>query len=172
MTDRPVQLVWQGDGFKPANSYWAGICDKRFVVGQRYAVAEYHERSQASHSHFFACVRDYWQNLPEGEAENHPTPEHLRKRALIATGFYDERILVVSDAEEAKRVVAFIRPIDEFSLVSVNGNIVVERKPQSQSYRAMGKKRFKESKDAVLDWCAALVGVDAETMSRNAGRAA
>ena len=38
--------------------------------------------------------------------------------------------------------------------------------PQSQSQRAMGGKRFQESKQAVLNWIAAQIGVDAEELRR------
>ena len=51
---------------------------------------------------------------------------------------------------EALRLAAFIRPMDEYAVVSASEAVVTVWTAQSQSLRAMGKERFKASKDAVL----------------------
>lgn len=169
---RPVQFTWEGDGFRPANSYWAGVCDKLFVVGVRYGLIEHNERSTASHNFYFASLNELWSNLPESEADRFPTVEHMRKYALIKCGYRNERTFVASSKAEALRIAQFLRPVDEYAIVLVKDCVVIEWTAQSQSYKAMGKKAFQDSKQAVLDWCADLIGVDIETLTQNAGKAA
>ena len=55
---------------------------------------------------------------------------------------------------------AFIREIDEFSYVTIEGATVTHLTAQSQSMKAMGKKRFEESKQAILEYIADLIGVE------------
>ncbi|BAQ18355.1 hypothetical protein [Methyloceanibacter caenitepidi] len=168
----PVACLWKNGAFIPATSYQLKRCQEHFEDGKRYALIEHQERSINSHNHYFAALHDAWQNLPEDIGVDFPTVEHLRKRALISTGYYDQRSVVCADNEEARRVAAFIRPMDEFALVAVNGPAVVVRTPKSQTYRAMDRKTFSESKEKVLGWVWDLVGVDPDTGNREAGQAA
>jgi len=117
-------------------------------------------------------VHDAWQNLPERVASEFPTPEHLRKHALIAAGFCDKQSVVFDSQEDAQRAAAFMRPVDPYAVVSVSGTVVTRYTAQSQSIRAMGKKIFQESKDAVLEIIAGMVGVERAALVREAGRAA
>lgn len=156
----------------PATTFMARLADKAFVVGEVYRLTEEHERSAASHRHFFAVIHDAWLNLPEGTAERFPTSEHLRKYALIKAGYRDERTFVAGSRAEALRLAAFVRPIDDFAIVTTSGATVTIWTAKSQSVRAMGGKAFQESKQAVLDVIADLIGVDPTTLSREAGQAA
>jgi hypothetical protein len=61
---------------------------------------------------------------------------------------------------------------DDYAIVLMEGMVVTVWRAESQSYKAMGKKRFTESKRAVLDYCASLVGVSTNDLERNAERAA
>jgi len=165
---QPVQMIWDGECFSPANAHWARKADEQFVVGERYAIVEHHERSSASHAHFFATLHDLWLSLPEHLAPQFPTAEHLRKHALVACGYADKRSIVCASAAEARRVAAFVAPADTFAIVKVDAATVTIWTAQSQSHRAMGKRAFGESKQKVLEWCADLIGVDPETLSRAA----
>jgi hypothetical protein len=101
-----------------------------------------------------------WHSLPESAAAQFPTSEHLRKFALIKCGYANHRQFVASSKAEALRIAAFVRPTDEYAVVSVDGNIVNQWTAQSQNMRAMGKQAFQASKEAVLDYIGALLGVD------------
>ena len=92
----------------------------------------------------------------------------------IKCGYADERSIVCSSKAEAQRVAAFIRPMDSFALVTVHELSALVRvyTAQSQSMKAMGKRQFQESKTAVLDYVAGLIGTSAEALAKNAGRAA
>jgi hypothetical protein len=67
---------------------------------------------------------------------------------------------------------AFVRPTDDFAIVTATGATVTVWTAKSQSVKAMGGKDFQVSKQAVLDVIADLIGVSPETLSREAGQAA
>jgi hypothetical protein len=155
----PLLFIWQGDGFSPIKRH-AKECDQRYVIGQAYALDEIHERSAKSHRHYFASIHEGWMNLPERLAEDFPTQEHLRKHALIRSGFYDNRSIVAASKAEALRLAAFIRPMDEYAIVTVRAAVVDVYTAKSQSNKAMGKDDFQKSKRAVLDYIDGLLGVE------------
>lgn len=155
----PVALTWDGEAFWPANRFWSRKCDERFVVGQAYAMDEVHQRSHATHAHYFASLHDIWQSLPEHLSEQFPTENHMRKYALIRTGYHTMTQHPCKSAAEAERLAAAIRPYDTYQLVTVKDSVVTVYHAMSQDMRSMDKKTFAESKQAVLDWCSDLIGV-------------
>lgn len=163
----PIQLEYAGDGmFRAPTPFWADLCDKQFVVHERYRMVEHQERSMNSHRHYFASVSAAWRNLNDAQAERFPTPEHLRKWCLIRAGFRDERSMVARSRQEALRMAAFIRPMDDYAEVAVEGATVVVFTAKSQSIPAMGAKVFQESKQKVLDILDDLMGVERGTLAR------
>lgn len=123
------------------------------------------ERSDASHRHEFAWLKQAWESLPESLAGEPwaASPEHLRKYALIQCGYCDVREVVVADGDDAKRVMAFVRPlVDRYAIVAASGPVVRIYTARSQSRRAMGKADFQESKTRIMDWVAQLLGTTAE----------
>ena len=168
----PITCRWDGEAFVPASQYWAARADRDFVVGEVYRIAEQRERSAASHNHFFAAINDAWANLPERLQEEYPTSEHLRKKALIRKGYADERSIVCASKAEALRVASFVKPMDEYAIVTVREGVVRVYTAQSQSTRSMGAKAFQESKQAVLDYVDELLGVERGATAANAARAA
>lgn len=168
----PLPFRWDGDAFHPAAQRFAVAADRLFVVGEIYPLVVQEARSQASHSHYFAALHDAWQNLPEAMAERFPTPEHLRKHCLIKAGYANQREFACSSRAEALRLAAFLRPVNEFAIVTVREAVVIEWTAQSQSLRAMGKAAFQDSKQKVLDIVASYIGITADTLSSNAGKAA
>lgn len=165
----PLRFSWDGEAFYPRAPK---LADKYFVIGQEYSLAPHEDRSVASHRHYFASVNEAHGNLPEILAERLPTPEHLRKYALIKAGYRDERSIVCASKAEAQRVKAFVEPIDDFAIVVADGATVTVFTAKSQSLRAMGKKAFAESKDAVLRIISEMIGVDVGTLQQNTARAA
>ena len=156
----------------PVGQTWARRADAQWVVGERYSVEIRQERSAASHRAYFASIAEAWQNLPEDLAERFPTPDALRKFALIRAGFRDERSIVAASKAEALRLAAFIKPMDAYAVVTVKDAVVVVYTAKSQSIKAMGKEDFEKSKAAVLDIVAQMIGTTAPTLQKNAGRAA
>lgn len=168
MSSLPILFMWVGDCFKPLGSRAAKECDANFVIGQRYRLAEVHDRSQASHSHYFACIADAWGNLPAHWAERLPSPEHLRKYALIKAGYCNTQTFVCDTRNDAKRLKEALSPLDEFSIVTADNRTVTRYAAKSQSFKAMGKAEFQESKDKVLAIIAEMIGADPAELGRAA----
>jgi hypothetical protein len=167
----PLTYEWTGEGMKPVGRF-AREADRHFVIGQRYRMEEVSERSDVSHRHEFAWLREAWNNLPEDLADQFPTPEHLRKRALIQAGFYHETVTDCGSNAAALRVMAMARGMDQFAYAVVRGPLCVVRTAESQSRRAMDKQRFQDSKTKIMEVIAEMIGVAPETLNREAERAA
>ncbi|WP_158877008.1 hypothetical protein [Antarcticirhabdus aurantiaca] len=146
----------------------AKLADQQFVIGERYMLERHEARSTKSHNHEFAWLEEAWQSLPEHLAPVYPTAEHLRKRALIEAGFYDEQAVDAGSHAAAVRLARFIGKREEFSLALVRGSIVIVRTAKSQSRRWMNKAEFQESKDGVLRVVAGILGIAPEELGRAA----
>ena len=176
MTDfgAAIRMQWDGEYLIPTDARWQAAADRQLVVGETYMIREHAERSQESHNHYFACIHHAWLNLPEAHAglPYSISAEHLRKFALIRTNYADTQSYACSSKAEADRWAANIRPMDEFSIVSVKGCMVVRQTAQSQSRRAMGNAVFQESKEAVLGFLAEMIGVSVEQLAATSKDAA
>jgi hypothetical protein len=149
---------WNGVCFIPARPE---LVERALRPDQHVLLEIHHERSHAKHRAFFASLAEAWASL---RSDEFPTVEHLRKFALIRSGWYDERFIACDSPEMAARVAAFIRPMDEFHVVMVDGSVVRQWTAKSQSYKAMGRDAFNKSMDDVLGFVAGLLGVDRETL--------
>jgi hypothetical protein len=157
---QPVKFIWDGEAMVPATGYWARQCDKQFVVGEAYRLAEAHERSQISHNHEFAFIAEAWNSLPDHLLEQYPSPEHLRKYALIRKGFATMVQHPCPTKAEAERLLAVLAGhVDKYAIVVRRDAVVTVYEAESQSYRSMGKKRFQESKTAIMEFIGDLLGV-------------
>jgi hypothetical protein len=141
--------------------------DEEYVIGQVYVLVEApEERSVESHRHYFAALNDAWAHLPERLADLFPTPEHLRKRALIDAGYYNEVIIDAGSKAAALRVAAFVRGDDEFAVVVTRGPLVGVRKAKTQKFRMMPAAEFHASANAVMKRVAELIGVEQEDLGK------
>lgn len=163
--DRPQGFTWDGEAMIPRSPK---LADKAYTVGESYLLVTHEDRSTATHNHEFAWLKDAWLNLPESLADQYPTPEHLRKRALIDADFYDETIVDAGTNAAALRVASAFRSREEFSLVIVRGPAVVIRTAKSQSRRSMNKKDFQASKTAILEVVSNMIGVKPEQLTGQA----
>ena len=166
----PLAFTWTDEGVMVPRH--PEVADRHFVVGDRYTLAVHENRSTASHNHYMAAIKEAHDNLPESVAERLPTPEHLRKYALIKAGYRDERSIACASKAEAQRVASFTKPMDDYAVVVAQESTVTIYTAKSQSYRAMGKKIFQESKERVLDVIAEMVGVTPTELKLNAEMAA
>lgn len=166
MTDAPdfaLRCVWTGEALVPRG---ASLREAREMwgAGEMINVTGAMERSGASHRHYFVEIAEMWGSLPERlhvmpYAVN---PEAFRKHALIISGYADVETVLVGTKAGAERVAAAIRRLPgEYRITQVHEGAVTILTPQSQSYRAMGKKLFQKSKDDVLGWCSAVLRGDA-----------
>lgn len=163
--DRPQGFTWNGEAMVPRSQR---LADKAYTVGENYILVTHEDRSTATHNHEFAWLKEAWLNLPENLADEFPTPEHLRKRALIDGGFYDQTVIDAGSNAAALRVASAFRAREEFSLVIVRGPAVVIRTAKSQSRRSMNKQEFQASKTAILEVVSSMIGVKPEELAGQA----
>jgi hypothetical protein len=166
----PIPFTYDGEAMVPLNAHWARRADALFVVGETYVLVPHEERSPNSHKHQFAEINEAWQSLPENLSALYPTPDSLRKYALIRAGFANVTTFAVTSGAEAVRLAAAIQTIDPFSVVEVRRDAVLRYTARSQSMKAMGKADFQRSKQAVLEIVAEMIGVSSSDLSREAGR--
>lgn len=178
MSDTPeFEFDWDGTAMLPVTKD-RRRCEEEFVPGRRYRLAPVEERSGKSHRHQFADIRHAWDMLPESLKHVFPTAERLRKHALCRTGYCAYVPCILPSREEALATVAKLRRLAEvrdetFWLVTVEDRTIHQYFPMSQSYKAMGKKQFQESKDACLRWIANdLIGVSVDDLKHYAKNAA
>lgn len=152
----PHPFRWDGTAMIPLRPRAA---DRAYVIGQEYSLEIVEARSGAQHRFYFAAIAEAWRNLPEALSDEYADAETLRKKALIRTGYRDERSIVCASKAEARRMAAFIAPMDRYAIVDAREAVVRVWTAKSQSVRAMGKKEFGESIEAVLAFCAGLIGV-------------
>lgn len=161
MVSAPLRLRYEGEGdFRVVSNYWAAKADQEFVVGEVYAMVEHHDRSTASHNHYFAAVQNGFDNLPDHMKGEYPTAEHLRKKALIHCGYRDERDIVMPTKADAERVAAFMRPMDEYAIVVPVNCVVRVWTAKTQKKSAMDAREFQKSKSDVLEFIDDLLGVE------------
>lgn len=162
-----IPFRWDGEAMRIAGGF-RKQADTSFVVGAVYHMEVVEDRSAKSHRHFFSAIAEAHASLPEAGADRFPTPDHLRKYALIRSGFASESQIVASSRAEALRIAAFIRPIDGYAVVTVREAVVSVWTAESQSMRAMGKERFQASKNAVLEFVSSLIGATPDEIMRSA----
>ena len=157
----PLSFYWNGEHMVPLNPRAAA---RQYTAGEVYNLEHREERSAASHAHYFAALQEAHANLPEDIADRFPTVDHMRRYALVRTGYRDERTIIASSKAEARRIAAFVKPMDEYAVVSVNDSAVIVWTAKSQSHRAMGKVAFQKSKDDVLTFVAEMIGVSRDAL--------
>ena len=171
----PIPFRWTGSSFEPVGRF-GKECDRHFVVGEIYRLVELEERSIASHRQEFAWLHDAWLSLPEEIAANFSSEDELRKHALIRTGWCHRVEHVYPSKAEALRQAATIRQHKgEYCIVVVRDTLVTVLTARSQKMRgtgAMKKDEFQRSKSDIMEFIGAMLGVTADDLQRNGGRAA
>lgn len=170
MKPGPVRFMWRDGVLVPDGPRAARYCDENFGEGEIVMMERHEERSPASHAHYFACIAEAWNNLPE-EDSRFPNPEALRKWALVKAGYCTESSIVCDSPEQAATVASFLG-FTAGVVIVVKDNVVKRYVAHSQSLKAMNKQVFQESKNAVLDVIAALIDVKRRRLEESTGRSA
>jgi hypothetical protein len=163
----PLIFAWDGEAMRILPRF-AKDADRRFTVGERYALEEIQECNMTKHNRQFAFITDAWENLPERYASEPwaQSTEHLRKFALIKTGYCNTEIFVCGSKAEAMRWAAQLRADNEYAIISVQGATIYRFTAMSQSTRGMGARLFYESRAKVMAFVAELIGTNAQTLSK------
>jgi len=166
----PVVFTWNGQAMIPLGRF-SQVCERQFKLADRYRLDLVNDRTGRSERHYFDFLDEVWAQLPEKYGDRWPTREHLRKWALIFTGYCDQTHYAAKSPEEAERVAAFMQADDEFAVVTIDDNVVIRAVAKSQARTAMGHKEFQASKTAVMDYVSSLIpGVTQEDIHSYAGR--
>ena len=162
-----IACTWTGKGFLPTPRFQTAAAEN-FAERAVYWLNVEAQRTDKTHKHEFAWIKEAWRQLPDELAESYPTAEHLRKRALIQGGYFDEQAIDAGSNAAALRVAQGIRafPGETFSMVFVRGPFCIVRRAQSQSHRAMGAQAFNESKRKILEIISEMIGVEPATLER------
>lgn len=151
MSNDGIMMLWDGEAMRPKDLAHAR---HTYHVGRTYSFRD-DERSRESHNQFFDVVAFAFDTLPEGHAFTNP--EHLRKWALVRRGYYTATPVLLPTEEEAERtahIIEMLMPADDYIEFVVNGPLLTIVKPLSQSVKAMGGKKFQQSKQDVLAYIA------------------
>lgn len=140
----------------------------KVAVGDVHGWQMAEHRSKSSHDHFFAVINEAWKNIPEDMADDFPSPEHLRKWALIKAGFCSETRVVCANNGEAMTLATKAKAMDKYSVVSIDGKAVTIWTADSQRRDAMGRQTFQEAKERALHIISNLLGIDATTIKEAA----
>lgn len=169
---RSLPYVWNTETATMAPiDRFRGIARRQFVHGETYILEVHEQRSTASHRHYFAAIKEAHANLDEEHTNRYPTPEHLRKWALIKCGYHNERTYVCDSPRHAKSLAIAIEENTEFAVVIVKGNIVKIYTARSQAVGEMKNEEFKESKEKVLSLLAGLIGITRTALEEEGKRA-
>lgn len=166
---KPLLFKWTNGVMMPMAS---DAAREQYHEGARYRLAVHQPPSTETRGHYFACIKEVFEQLSDDLAAEYPSTEHLRKRAMIKCGFCTHMDIVCADESAAIQAIAALRAIDEFAYIIQRDNVVRVYRAETQKDNVMGKARFQESKQKVLETLASLIGVSIEDLGKNAGRAA
>jgi len=161
----PVEFRWDGKAMIPLPRFNA-LVRKQYTINDTYFLSVHEERSTASHRHYFACINEAWRNLPEKKVATYPTPEHLRKWALVRAGYYNERSIVCTSDDQADAVIAMIEALDEYAVIVAKKGTVKVFTAISQSVDNMTKEKFERSKQDVLAVLSEVIGVTTQQLEK------
>lgn len=162
----PIPCIYLKGAFRPLRRA-QNLAAAHYAENEIVLLEPVEERSEVSHSHEFAWLREAWLNLPEHLVTDYPSPEHLRKRALIAKGWCTVRDYPCASRKEAERLASTLRgELDEYAVVVVSDAVVRVCRAKSQARNRMRKADFQASKTDILDWVSDLIGVTPEALTR------
>jgi len=166
---------WNGKGWElPSRSEI--VCARNYKPGDSVWLTELEESSHESRGHYFAVLRKAFDNLPEAWGDTFTSSEVLRKWCLIRAKYCHTKQIVCDSAREAQRwkaiVVAQLRNLEDYAEVSATKNIVTIVTAESQRMKVMGRRRFQDSKQAVLEILAVMLGVTVEQLNEESKKEA
>lgn len=158
----PARMKWQNGILMPVGRTAYATLSDAMEDGKIYDIEIVQERSQKSHGHFFASLSEAFSNLPELHRLDIPSIEHLRKRALIHTGWAHTFKIPCASGRAMNDLWKLMRETDEYvvCLPDPKTHVLTVYKARSMSKKEMRPKEFQQCKDDVLKWAWGLVGME------------
>ena len=150
---RSYLFRWDGYVMRPV-----GRSPLAYQKGVTYRMQE-EDASTQSRRHYHARLAELWENFPH---DSFPSPEHLRKFALIRTGQYHEVLIPASNEMLQGAFVAVAKSFDKFAICVCEDGFVKAYRAISQAKGAMSEDEFNKSKDKVLAYIEDLLARDVE----------
>lgn len=161
-----IRLRYAGEGsFEATSKSTQELLDRQLVVGEAYRIDIYHERSEKFHAKYFAVIADAWEHLPEAWAALLPSPEHLRKYALIKAGWCEVVTFPMKSKEDAIRAINTAKFFDAYCLATASANVLTVYKARSQRKSYQSAVEFKEIAGKVFHIIGEMIGVDPLTIN-------
>lgn len=163
----PFLVKWddERDVFVPERKLIAQL-KKLYANGKAIWLEQVQFRSMASHNDQFAKIHERWDSMPNYITSRFINETHLRKYALIRTGWVKEmRHLPFTNREDAITGAVLARLIDSYALVTIDDCVVsfyVARSQRTTGPESMTNSEFQKSKTDVLAFLNALLGIATE----------
>ena len=156
-----VRMKWLNGTLVPASRDSHAALENMLENGKNYDVNVVLPTTQKSRGHFFCSLAEAFSNLPEAVRLDIPSVEHLRKRALIHTGWAHKFVIPCSSGKGLKNLWRLMRETDEYVVcIEKPDNVLEVYKARSMSSREMQRTEFQRCKDDVLKYAWGLVGID------------
>lgn len=150
------------DVFVPARKF-IGQLKKLYADGKAIWLEQIQFRSMDSHRHLFAELHERWESMPEYIRSRFIDEDHLRKYALIRTGWVRAmRHIPFTSREDAITGAVVAKLVDSYALVTIDENVVtiyVARSQKMSGFRSMNNSDFQKSKTDVLSFLDELLGI-------------
>lgn len=133
-------------------------------------LADPNDHSDAARRRFFAIIKDAHDNLPSLMQSLTPSPEHLRKLALIKAGHCETRVTDCGTKRAAIEVSALAKSLDDYAVTQIDGQVVTVWTARSIRKRVCPKAVFLPLTERVYAWLNEFLGYDVE--ASDVGKAA
>lgn len=167
MTLHTIPFIWTGEAMVPDQKF-CKLAERQFKKGERYVLEPHDEISHKERGFYFASVNEAWGNLSEEALVRYPSPNHLRRWALIKAGWRRENFTTCDSETRATQLAAFVRNLDDTAVVVVEGNVVRTYVARSQRVApgAMTLEEWRKSKQDVLDILSGTIGVSRKALEK------
>lgn len=160
---RPLPFEWNGEAMIPSERFRA-LAKRQFVKGRSYVLEPHDPVTHKERGFYFASIKEAHDNLSPEAVANYPTPEDLRKWALIKAGWRHENFTVCESADQAAMLAAFLRKLPGHKIIDLRDNVVRLYLARSQKIGDpddgyMTQEEWKKSKQDVLDVLSQTIGV-------------
>ena len=165
----PVQFVWDAANrvMRPQERF-NRLCDRQYQDGELYALGPVEDIDNVSRGKFMKAIKMTWENLP-AKYKRFPSPEHLRKAALVGAGWCNQSHDVFDSVADAKRHADGIRNANGYAVIVRSGCVVDVRIARSIAAGQITAEKWREVRPRALDWASEQINVAREAVEREVG---
>lgn len=141
----------------------------KFQEGELVFLRVDRKRNWPGHQAFMALINDAFETMPDNLREEYSSPDILRRRLLIASGYATiDSIVCTSNDEAIKTAYKMAKFTNDHTFLSLRGSVVVIARAHSQAMDKMDADTFKASCEACIDQLEKLLGCSKEEIKAHA----